>query len=468
MGRTDKFPPQTSDRNNGEPGGSPRLPGEYLMARPHIQVVLAADSVPESLRTALQRTNATASFWPLAEAIHRDPAALADALVIVVPADTAGISEPLRTLFDHLAEQPRATLVVSDGDRVPAVEHPPALPVVFGRGGDEQELEIRLATILAMRSSFDSLHRGLLANRRSGQSLARQYMSQLRLASRVQREFLPEALPRSGPVSFQVVFRPVDYVSGDIYDVRRLDEEHVGIALADASGHGIPAALLTVYIKRALRGKELANGAYRILTPAEVLAALNADILEADLSECPFVAAVYAVLNIRTFELSLARGGAPYPLYRSAEGHVRLIETLGGVVGVDPATHFEIETVELRPGDTLLLYSDGLERIVLPASAAGRMPASLRRAAGEVSAWATTDGEAGAAGELEVDSGGVALATLPDAATAPILQSEWCRTLESQGPAAALDQLSCRQRALRRMGYPLDDLTALAVQIDPD
>jgi hypothetical protein len=315
--------------------------------------------------------------------------------------------------------------------------------------------------MLEMRHSLDSLHRGLLVNRRSGESLARRYTSQLRLASKVQREFLPEDLPRFGPVSFQVLFRPVDYVSGDIYDVRRLDDNHVGIALADASGHGIPAALLTVYIKRALHGKEIGRGTYRILSPAEVLAALNNDILEAHLSACPFVAAVYAVLNTRTREMSLARGGAPYPLCRRADGRVEVIETAGGLVGVDAPADFEVARLELHSGDSVLLYSDGLERIVSPpspsATAAHRMHHAPLQARGYMGGNA-----------VALDDGGVAVATLGEKNSGAIAESSWCEMLRVRGPIAALEQLSCRQRALHRMGYPLDDLTVVAVQIGSD
>jgi sigma-B regulation protein RsbU (phosphoserine phosphatase) len=436
------------------------------MAQLHVQVILAADNVPESLRVALQRMAATASFWPLAEALRGDPAAGADALVIVVPEDVSGLLRPLRALFDRLAERPRATLVVAASGRTPPLDFPPTLPVIFGSNLDEHDLTVRLATMLEMRSSLDMLHRGMLANRRSGESVARRYMSQLRLASQVQREFLPEALPRFGPVSFHVVFHPIDYVSGDIYDVRRLDEEHVGVAVADASGHGIPAALLTVYIKRALRGKEIENGAYRILSPDEVLAALNDDILDAHLSECPFVAAVYAVLNINTLELSLARGGAPYPLYRTGDGRVQLVESPGGLVGVDPATHFEATTLQLQPGDSLLLYSDGLERIITPPPAGKQIPEPLRRAAEHVGGWTATAAEAAGGGEAGLDSGAIAVATLPSEGGNAITGSDWGTTLREHGPAVALEQLSCRQRALRRMGYPLDDLTVLAIQVD--
>ena len=435
------------------------------MVRPHIQVILAAEEVPDSLRIALQRTGANASFWSLAEALRGDPTANADALVIVLPEHPGKLSGALRALLDRVAERPRATLILTPaGHALPPLEHPPTVPVTAGSGLDAHDLFARLNTMLAMRESLDALHRSAVANRRSGQSAANRYMNQLQLASQVQRGFLPESLPRLGPVSFQVVFRPVDYVSGDIYDVRRLDEEHVGIALADASGHGIPAALLTVYIKRALRGKEIENGTYRILEPDEVLSALNDDILDARLADCPFVAAAYAVLNTRTLEVSLARGGAPYPLLRTADGDVRLLDPAGRVVGVLPDAHFEVATVQLQPGDSLLLYSDGLERIVAPQRAAGRMPEPLRHAAARV---AGGNGIVIDESALAVDLGSVAVATLPRARENAVTSSAWCTTLQTEGAEAALRQISARQRALRRMGFPLDDLTVLAVCVDP-
>ncbi|XAM00337.1 hypothetical protein OT109_02895 [Phycisphaeraceae bacterium D3-23] len=75
---------------------------------------------------------------------------------------------------------------------------------------------------------------------------------ELRMAAQLQREFLPAKLPEVGGVSFHVLYRPAGYVSGDIYDVMRLDEHHLGFFVADAVGHGVPAALMTIYIKRAL------------------------------------------------------------------------------------------------------------------------------------------------------------------------------------------------------------------------
>lgn len=488
------------------------------MARPHIQVILAADAIPHSLGAALQRTPATAGFWPLSEAVRAGHPPAADAIVVVVPEDAAQLAGPLRVLFDRLAEHPRATLVLTaSGKAAGPLNHPATLPVTFDDGRDERDLSVRLATMLEMRNSLDSLHQGLLANRRSGESIAQRYKNQLRLARQVQREFLPEVLPRFGPASFNVVFRPVDYVSGDIHEAHRLDEEHVGIALADATGHGIPAALLTVYIKRALRGKEIDSGSYRILSPDEVLARLNDDILDAQLTECPFVAAVYAVLNTRTLELALARGGAPYPIYRTAGGDLHLLRSAGSVVGVLPNCRFEVSRVQLQPGDSLLIYSDGLERIVAPQLAAGQVPATLphavRRIVGRRGTATAERDSRDPDGLTEPESGpATAVATLPpgdrqangrtdgrvrvpfiaphrsgagraarqtawaaraappgvsaDSAHDLITNSTWYALLGREGPEAALEHLAARQRTLRRMGYPLDDLTVLCLQID--
>ncbi|MCK4343526.1 MAG: SpoIIE family protein phosphatase [Phycisphaerae bacterium] len=467
------------------------------MARPHIQVILADDAIPASLQAALQRTTATTGFWPLSEAVREGCMPAADAIVVVVPEDLTEVAGPLRLLFDRLAEQPRATLILkTNGETVQPLQHPPTLPVTFYSGNDEHDLTGRLVTMLEISGSLDSLHRRMLANRHTGENIAQRYFSQLRLASQVQREFLPEVLPRFGAVSFDLVFRPVDYVSGDIYDVHRLDEDHVGIALADATGHGIPAALLTVYIKRALRGKEIENGSYRILSPDEVLSRLNDDLLEADLSECPFVAAVYAILDIRTYELTLARAGAPYPVFRTSEGELELLLSSGGVVGVLPNSRFEVITLQMQPGDSLLIYSDGLERIVAPEQTAREVPEELIQAAGHLAAVAEKGDEpvtAMAEAEAYMASAGGTTATIaspphtgsrfvtePRSVTRPnwlaglsaaaahelITDSPWYATLRNEGPSVALEQVSERQRTLRRIGYPLDDLTVLCLQID--
>lgn len=492
------------------------------MAPPHVLVILAAETVPPALRGALGRVGCSASFRPLSAAARPRTGFSADALVVVLP--DAAASPPLGDLLGRLGDQPRPTLVVCPGGCTRELASITSLPLVFDAGRDERELAVRLETLLELRRPLAALRRDAWTQRRQGDRAARRYAGQLRLASQVQRGFLPQRLPRFGGVSFECLFRPVDYVSGDIYDVNRLDEEHVGIALADASGHGIPAALLTVYIKRALRGKEIGHGTYRVLSPDEVLAALNEDLLEARLTDCPFVAAVYAVLNIRTFEVRLARAGAPYPLHRTHTGELRVLKVPGGVVGVLPQPRFDVQRVQLARGDSLLLHTDGLERIVAAAPAptydleplrqtAERVaglnlaavramaPATARRpqeaavaaavpvglATGddpESPAPAEDDRAAGNASHRAAAAGGSDNGPLDGPPPFPAstrgvngeapfpvaggpAQSPWHETLRVHGPQVALEQLAGRQRALRRMGFPLDDLTVLAIQVAP-
>ena len=103
---------------------------------------------------------------------------------------------------------------------------------------------------------------------------------QLKMAGQVQRNFLPARLPDNEDLRWSAVFQPADWVSGDIYDVARLDEEHIGFYITDAVGHSMPAALLTMFLKQALVMRETQGNEYRIFEPLEVIEHLNAKMAE--------------------------------------------------------------------------------------------------------------------------------------------------------------------------------------------
>ena len=98
---------------------------------------------------------------------------------------------------------------------------------------------------------------------------------QLRLAGLLQRDFLPDRLPNSDDLQWVVTFLPAEWVSGDIYDVARIDEQHIGFYIADAVGHSMPAALLTMFIKQAMVLRQTIDQSYRIFSPVEVISNLN-------------------------------------------------------------------------------------------------------------------------------------------------------------------------------------------------
>ncbi len=187
---------------------------------------------------------------------------------------------------------------------------------------------------------------------------------QLRLAGLLQRDFLPAHLPNSPEIRWAATFLPAEWVSGDIYDIARIDEQHVGFYVADAVGHSMPAALLTIFIKQALQMRQTIDNSYRIFPPAEVMKNLNQRMTSQRLSGHQFVTCCYCLLNLKTRQLTLARAGHPYPILLRKGEPPRQLETRGSLLGIFENAEFVQQSVQLQTGDRLLLYSDGAEPLI--------------------------------------------------------------------------------------------------------
>jgi len=222
----------------------------------------------------------------------------------------------------------------------------------------------RLATLLDLRKTLNGLaseiQRLKLLNEPLGSHFA-QVDEEMRLAARLQRDFLPRELPQVPHLRFATIYRPASWVSGDIYDVMRLDEEHIGFYVADAVGHGMPAALLTMFIKRALVTKRIEGRTYSLVDPGNALKSLNDDMIQQDLSSFQFVTCCYGFLNTKTLRLRIASAGHPAPMRINKKGQMTELDVGGSLLGVFPEQKFETATAQLHPGDKLLLYSDGVE-----------------------------------------------------------------------------------------------------------
>ncbi len=193
---------------------------------------------------------------------------------------------------------------------------------------------------------------------------AEQLEHQLKMAGLVQRDFLPRKLPNSDRLNWAVSFMPADWVSGDIYDVARLDEHHIGFYLADAVGHSIPAALLTMFLKHAIQMRQTTGNEYRIFSPLEVITTLNKRMLEQNLSGCQFTTSCYFLLNTETLELSFCRAGHPYPILIQKNKQPQLLQSKGSLLGIFDSAQFQQETIQLSVGDKLIVYSDGAEPFI--------------------------------------------------------------------------------------------------------
>jgi sigma-B regulation protein RsbU (phosphoserine phosphatase) len=237
------------------------------------------------------------------------------------------------------------------------------------------ELLAQVRALLRIKETHDRLADKTAEIHRINKRLQHAYQQidqELELAQRIQSSFLPQSLPEVPRVRFAVQYLLCGRVGGDFYDVFRLDERHVGLYVADAMGHGVPASLLTIFVKKGIRAKEVFGKQYRLVAPGEVIGRLNQDLIDQRLSENPFITMVYALLDHESGTLQFARAGHPYPLYVPKEGQPELWQQEGLLLGVVNAA-FTAKTHTLRPGDKVLLYSDGVDG----ASFEGRPPGAL-------------------------------------------------------------------------------------------
>ena len=228
-----------------------------------------------------------------------------------------------------------------------------------------EEWKVRLRILSGAKERFDNIidqnvNNILLA--RKWRQTADKMDEELRLARRLQMDFLPHQMPEVGRLRLAARLYPAGWVSGDFYDAFRLDERHVGFYIADAIGHGMPAALLTIFVKRSLQTKRISGNKYELIPPDEALALLNDDLQSAELQHSPFISMFYCVLNTESGEMTYARAGHPRPLILQADKPIYELPGEGPLLGVVDKPRLERCTYTLLPGQRLLVYTDGVER----------------------------------------------------------------------------------------------------------
>jgi len=183
--------------------------------------------------------------------------------------------------------------------------------------------------------------------------------SDLRTAREIQSILLPSSAPEIAGYEIGGLNIPARYVSGDYFDYIRIDEHRWGIAIADVSGKGIPAALITGMCRSVLR-----VAATESISPTAVLQQVNRRLYP-DIKEDMFISMLYLVINTRNNEIQIARAGHDPPLlFRAGGREVTQINPPGLAVGIDSGGVFDRvlreETVRLESGDGILLYTDGV------------------------------------------------------------------------------------------------------------
>ncbi len=179
---------------------------------------------------------------------------------------------------------------------------------------------------------------------------------ELEIAGEVQRSLLPSRFPQTPGYSYAARNEPARHVGGDLYDVIQVDDNHVGLLMADVSDKSVHAALImavtrTLYLAHARRS----------LSPAVVSQAVHLGLLEVSSTEDMFVTAFYGVIDLRSGKLRYIRAGQDCPLlYRAGGSQPEILDADGRFLGMLPNLALEEREIWLNPGDVLIAYSDGV------------------------------------------------------------------------------------------------------------
>ena len=179
--------------------------------------------------------------------------------------------------------------------------------------------------------------------------------NELNIASQMQQSILPAQFPRGPDFQVYASMTPARNVGGDFYDIVHLEDNRIGVAIADVSDKGVPAALYMMSSRTLLKG-----AAIGCESPSQVLDEVNS-LLQDDSDTGMFVTLFYGIYDPATNEFTYANGGHNPPLIVHADGSSTVLAMTGGVaLGVVPSIQYEQTTVAISPGDTILLYTDGI------------------------------------------------------------------------------------------------------------
>jgi sigma-B regulation protein RsbU (phosphoserine phosphatase) len=183
---------------------------------------------------------------------------------------------------------------------------------------------------------------------------------EIRFAQRVQRALLPQELPKKlKGVDVGWHFDAARELGGDVYDFLSTEPNTLVVSVGDVSGKGVPAALYGSFVGEVVRGRTFRR---RFMpergTPGMVLTSLNRILHERGLEEY-YCTLCYAVFDLKKRVATFANSGLPYPLHVSTAG-VQRVELPGVPLGSFPSSTYDEHTVDLKPGDVFVFYSDGI------------------------------------------------------------------------------------------------------------
>jgi len=185
---------------------------------------------------------------------------------------------------------------------------------------------------------------------------------ELKAAREVQMSLLPKALPQIAGYEFAATMLSAEQVAGDLHDFIEIDGTRLGLCLGDVSGKGLPASLLMAHVQATMRDQARTSAG-----AGDCVAHANSMLFRSTGAE-KFVTLFYGILDRDRHVFTYSNAGHEQPFLLGADGRVRRLTAGGVVLGIMDSFPFGEEAVTLQPGDTLVIFSDGVTDSADPAS----------------------------------------------------------------------------------------------------
>ncbi len=203
----------------------------------------------------------------------------------------------------------------------------------------------------------------LVAREREVDAQAREH--ELTIATEIQANLLPKKIPRMTGYDIDAFYQPSKEVGGDYYDFLEIDENHLGMIVADVSGKGIPGSMVMTMGRAIIRMEGLRN-----LSPADTFKVAN-KMIAADIRRGMFITAIYGILDIPNKTLLVASAGHnPMVIWRKESNAIQLVNPNGIALGFDRGPIFDRtikeQMVKLNSGDRVVMYTDGIPESMNP------------------------------------------------------------------------------------------------------
>lgn len=217
-----------------------------------------------------------------------------------------------------------------------------------GEGFTQEDL--RLLSIIAIQSAGTIESARLYEEERKLADLE----EDLKTARRIQQSLLPKENPVIEGMEIFGQSIPAKEVGGDYYDFIHIDDSHLGIVIADVVGKGTPAALLMANLQASLRGQALISRSVK-----DTVTKVNF-MMSRSMEMGKFITLFYGILDVNNKTFTYTNAGHNYPFLLQEDGTSKTLEKGGIVLGTFDNFVYEEETVQLKPGNLILLYTDGI------------------------------------------------------------------------------------------------------------